>query len=93
MVATFCLRLAAGLDADAADPAAPADSAPLFPRPFSDGARPAGGGRLFSWRRRPLGFWLFFATRDVGCLVGSIVWHLDEAPGGTAVSVVDADRS
>jgi hypothetical protein len=29
-------------------------------------------------------FWLIFGVAAVGCLIGSIVWHLDEAPGGRA---------
>lgn len=31
-------------------------------------------------------FWLLFAVAAVGCLVGSIVWHLDEAPGGIGIA-------
>ena len=29
-------------------------------------------------------FWLSARAAVLGCLLGSIVWHLDEAPGGTA---------
>jgi hypothetical protein len=27
-------------------------------------------------------FWLVYSAAVLGCLIGSIVWHLDEAPGG-----------
>jgi len=29
------------------------------------------------------GFWLIYAVALLACIAGSIVWHLDEAPGGT----------
>ena len=32
---------------------------------------------------RRTGFWLIYAVAVLACVAGSIVWHLDEAPGGT----------
>ena len=29
-----------------------------------------------------LAFWLTYAVAVLGCVIGSIVWHLDGAPGG-----------
>jgi hypothetical protein len=31
-------------------------------------------------------FWGVFATSALGCVIGSIIWHLDEAPGGAIVA-------
>src|SRR5438046_737877 len=36
---------------------------------------------IFLWDDATIGFWLMFAAATVGCVIGSIVWHLDGAPG------------
>jgi hypothetical protein len=37
---------------------------------------------IFVGDSAPWAFWLTFAAAGSACLIGSIVWHLDEAPGG-----------
>jgi hypothetical protein len=83
VVATFCLRLAAGLILML--PFLPMAHIP--PRFFRVHFLTALGlltvAGIFVFEIASIGFWLVFALAVLGCLVGSIVWHLDEAPGGT----------
>ncbi len=37
-----------------------------------------------------LAFWIAWSLAAVGCIAGSIVWHLDEAPGGRLVAWLTA---
>src|SRR5207247_736648 len=37
---------------------------------------------VFFFETTDLAFWILCGLAAVGCLIGSIVWHLDEAPGG-----------
>lgn len=82
MVATFCLRLAAGLILML--PILPAAHIP--PRFFRVHFLTALGllalSGFFLHDQATVGFWLVYGAAALGCLVGSIVWHLDEAPGG-----------
>src|SRR5207248_3238163 len=41
---------------------------------------------LFLHESADLGFWILFGLSGLGCLTGSIVWHLNEHPGGTWVN-------
>jgi hypothetical protein len=82
VVATFCLRLAAGLILML--PILPPVHIP--PRFYRVHFLTALGllviAGIFVGDSATLAFWLIFAAAAVGCLIGSIVWHLDEAPGG-----------
>jgi hypothetical protein len=80
---TFCLRLAAGLILmlPILNPAV------IPPRFYRVHFLTALGllavvGILFH-DIATLGFWLIYALAALACIAGSIVWHLDEAPGGT----------
>ena len=82
MVATFCLRLAAGLIL-----MLPILSfAALPPRFFRVQFLTALGllavAGLFMHDKATFVFWLMFGAATLGCVVGSVVWHLDETPGG-----------
>ena len=37
---------------------------------------------LFVWEVSDGLFWILFAASMLCCVIGSIVWHLDDAPGG-----------
>lgn len=84
MAATFCLRLAAGLLLML--PILPPEIIP--PRFFrvhfltALGLLAVVGVLIFDVAS--LDFWLIFGVAALACLIGSIVWHLDEAPGGYA---------
>ncbi|MBM3996652.1 MAG: hypothetical protein FJ303_21235 [Planctomycetes bacterium] len=82
MVATFCLRLAAGLIAML--PILPATDIP--PRFFRVHFLTALGllaiVGVFIYDNTTGLFWLTFGLAALGCIFGSIVWHVDEAPGG-----------
>lgn len=82
MAVTFCLRLAAGLIL-MLPILNPAHIPPRFYRVHFLTALGllAVAGILFV-ETATLGFWLLYAAAVVGCVIGSIVWHLDEAPGG-----------
>ena len=82
MVATFCLRLAAGLIL-----MLPIFSPAHIPLRFyrvhfltALGLLAVAG--IFVGDVATVGFWLIFTLAALACLIGSIVWHLDEAPGG-----------
>lgn len=82
MAVTFCLRLAAGLILmlPILNPAL------IPPRFYRVHFLTALGllavvGILF-FESATLGFWLTYAAAVLGCVIGSIIWHLDEAPGG-----------
>jgi hypothetical protein len=83
VVATFCLRLAAGLMLML--PILPVRQIP--PRFFRVHFLTALGllavTALFARDTSGLIFWILLAASGFWCLVGSIVWHLDQAPGGT----------
>jgi hypothetical protein len=79
---TFCLRLAAGLILMLPI----LNPAQIPPRFYRVHFLTALGlltvvGILFA-ETATLGFWLIYAVAVLGCVVGSIVWHLDEAPAG-----------
>ena len=82
MVATFCLRLAAGLILML--PILPASQIP--PRFFRVHFLTALGllalAGVFIGGIATIAFWLLFAVGMAACLLGSIVWHLNNAPGG-----------
>jgi hypothetical protein len=82
VVATFCLRLAAGLILML--PILP--SAHVPPRFYRVHFLTALGlsalAGIFIYENATVEFWLIYAAASLGCLTGSIVWHLDEAPGG-----------
>jgi hypothetical protein len=79
---TFCLRLAAGLLL-MLPILNPAIIPPRFYRVHFLTALGllAVAGVLFV-EKATLGFWLIYAAAVLGCVLGSIVWHLDKAPGG-----------
>jgi hypothetical protein len=84
LVATFCLRLAAGLMLML--PILPVVQVP--PRFYRVHFLTALGllavAAFFVHEGGDLIFWTLWAGSGVCCLAGSIVWHLDEAPGGGA---------
>ncbi len=82
MVVSFCLRLAAGLllMLPLLNPA------PIPPRFFRVHFLTALGllavTVYFLLDVATVGFWILYVCVALLCVVGSIVWHLDEAPGG-----------
>lgn len=82
MVASFCLRLAAGLIL-MLPILSPAHIPPRFYRVHfltALGLLVVAG--IFIYEKATVEFWLIYAAAILGCFVGSIVWHLHEAPGG-----------
>jgi hypothetical protein len=82
VVATFCLRLAAGL-LFMLPILSPAPIPPRFYRVHfltALGLLVVAG--FFIHEQATPGFWAAYGVACLGCLIGSIVWHLDEAPGG-----------
>jgi hypothetical protein len=84
LVATFCLRLAAGLML-----MLPILSSSQIPPRFyrvhfltALGLLAVAGLFVGEGEDAGLIFWLLLAASALCCLIGSIVWHLDEAPGG-----------
>ncbi len=88
MAVTFCLRLAAGLIL-MLPILNPAHIPPRFYRVHFLTALGllAVAGVLFV-EKATLGFWLIYAAAMLGCVIGSIIWHLDEAPGGLLTVIV-----
>jgi hypothetical protein len=88
VVATFCLRLAAGLLLML--PLLP--SAQIPPRFYRVHFLTALGllavVAAFVFERADVIFWLIFGAAVVVCVIGSIVWHLDEAPGGRGIALL-----
>lgn len=86
MVAAFCLRLAAGLLLVL--PILPASIIP--PRFYRVHFLTALGllvvVALFFHESADAVFWMLFGISTLGCVIGSIVWHLYEAPGGKATA-------
>src|SRR4051812_14457364 len=84
MVASFCLRLACGLVAML--PLLPADLVP--PRFFRVHFLTALGLLAVAWFFLPASTdWRVWAVLMAGalcCFAGSVVWHVDKAPGGSA---------
>jgi hypothetical protein len=82
VVATFCLRLAAGLILML--PILPSEGIPprFYRVHFLTALGLLAAAGIFVADVADLAFWLTFAVAVFGCLVGSIVWHLNEAPGG-----------
>jgi hypothetical protein len=82
MAATFCLRLACGLIVVL--PLLPARVVP--PRFYRVQFLAALGllavAAVFLRDEADLAFWICAGAGAVGCIAGSVVWHLDEAPGG-----------
>jgi hypothetical protein len=86
LVATFCLRLAAGLML-MLPILSPGQIPPRFYRVhFLTALGLLAVAGLFVGDDAGLTLWLLLATSGVCCLVGSIVWHLDEAPGGRVIN-------
>ena len=82
MVATFCLRLAAGLIL-MLPIFSPTHIPPRFYRVhFLTALGLLAVAGIFIHESATLEFWLIHAAATVGCVIGSIVWHLDDAPGG-----------
>ena len=82
MVATFCLRLAAGLIL-MLPILPPAHVPPRFYRVhFLTALGLSALAGIFMYENASIEFWLIYAAAVLACLTGSIVWHLDEAPGG-----------
>lgn len=83
MAATFCLRLAAGLML-VLPIFSPTHIPPRFYRiHFLTGLALLAVAAIFMHDQATLAFWIILAAGGTGCLIGSIVWHLDEMPGGT----------
>ena len=86
MVAAFCLRLAAGLLMML--PILPADVIP--PRFYRVHFLTALGllavAAMFFFETADALFWAIFGVAALGCVIGSVVWHLYDAPGGKAVA-------
>jgi hypothetical protein len=82
VVASFCLRLAAGLIL-MLPILSPAPIPPRFYRVhFLTALGLLAVAGVFIAEQATLVFWLIFAAAVAVCVVGSIVWHLNEAPGG-----------
>ena len=82
MVATFCLRLAAGLIL-MLPIFSPTHIPPRFYRVhFLTALGLLAVVAIFMYDAATLGFWLVFDAAALVCLIGSIVWHLHDAPGG-----------
>jgi hypothetical protein len=85
MAATFCLRLACGLIVIL--PLLPAAVVP--PRFYRVQFLAALGllavAAVFLWDAVGAAFWIAWTVAAAGCVTGSIVWHLNEAPGGRLV--------
>ncbi len=82
MAATFCLRLAAGLILML--PILPlAAMPPRFCRVhFLTALGLLAVVGILIHEEATFAFWLMYGAAATGCVIGSIVWHLDEAPGG-----------
>lgn len=82
MIATFCLRLAAGMILIL--PALPARDLPprFFRVHFLTALGLLGVVGVFMVDSATMAFWALYAGAMLWCVFGSIVWHLDEAPGG-----------
>ncbi len=88
MAVTFCLRLAAGLIL-VLPILNPAQIPPRFFRvQFLTALGLLAVVGILLFETATLGFWLIYAAAAVGCVIGSIVWHLDKAPGGRAVVIL-----
>ncbi len=88
MAPTFCLRLACGLVVTL--PILPAAQVP--PRFFRVQFLVALGllavAAFFLRDAAGLPFWVAWATAAASCFAGSVVWHLDDAPGGRLLIVL-----
>ncbi len=82
MVATFCLRLACGLIACL--PFLPLQIVPprFFRVHYLTALAFISIAPFFLASEVCWGFWAAFGVSLTACFVGSIIWHLDEAPGG-----------
>jgi hypothetical protein len=85
VIATFCLRLAAGLILML--PTLPTEGIPprFFRVHFLTALGLLAAAGIFAADVADMAFWLTFSVAIAGCLIGSIVWHLNEAPGGKLV--------
>jgi hypothetical protein len=82
VVATFCLRLAAGLIL-MLPILSPVHIPPRFYRVhFLTALGLLAVAGIFIYEKGTIAFWLTYSAALLGCLIGSIVWHLDGAPGG-----------
>jgi hypothetical protein len=82
METTFCLRLAFGLVAVL--PLLPSRIVPprFFRVQFLVALALLAGAAFFLRETASELFWIACALGVVGCCAGSVVWHLDDAPGG-----------
>ncbi|MSU76761.1 MAG: hypothetical protein EXS16_01570 [Gemmataceae bacterium] len=82
MIATFCLRLAAGMILIL--PALPASDLPprFFRVHFLTALGLLGVVGVFVADSATPAFWALYAGAILWCVFGSIVWHLNDAPGG-----------
>lgn len=82
MAVAFSLRLAAGLIL-MLPILNPAQIPPRFYRVhFLTALGLLAVAGIFLAESAPVGFWLIYAAAALVCVSGSIVWHLDDAPGG-----------
>jgi hypothetical protein len=90
MVATFCLRLAFGM----LGAVLILDPAPIPPRFFRVQHLSALAllaiAALFLGEGATRGLWAALIAAMLLCFVGSVVWHLDAAPGGRPLNVLAA---
>lgn len=92
MVATFCLRLAFGMIGSLLI----IDPAPVPPRFFrvqylaSLGLLTIAGFFLYERLTNVALLLVIFMCVGFMCLAGSVIWHLDESPGGNAINCLTA---
>lgn len=88
MIAAFCLRLAAGLLLML--PILPATVVPprFFRVHFLTALALLGVAAIFFLDKADVTFWLIFGVAATLCVIGSIVWHLYEAPGGATIALI-----
>src|SRR5438105_3892973 len=85
MVATFCLRLACGLILFL--PILPTAVVPprFYRVQFLFALAMLAVAAIFLGDAAGPAFWIAWTAAAAGCVAGSIVWHVDEAPGGQVV--------
>src|SRR6516162_5152327 len=85
MAATFCLRLACGVIIVL--PILPtAQVPPRFCRvQFLLALALLAVAAFFLFGAVGLAFWIVWSAAVACCFAGSVIWHLDEAPGGRAM--------
>jgi hypothetical protein len=88
VIATFCLRLAAGLMLML--PILPARHIPprFFRVHFLSALGLLAVTGLFAHESSGVVFWILLGVSAACCVLGSIVWHIDKAPGGPLLNWV-----